>query len=155
MWHLTCDIWHMSHDTWHFTGDRWGQTRKKTIFCELWILGIQKWLRRKKRVQITTNLKSRQNSINQMFTPCAFFFFLLKGATWHYHAIYIASTHFASFTGYGDDIFEVISNLPFERFKFGWKFDKFGRKSFFLIELRGYRTVCIFPVWGGGGVNLL
>ena len=41
------------------------------------------------------------------------------------HSIYI----FASFTGYGDDIFEVISNFHVQGSKFGGKFDKFGGKS--------------------------
>ena len=51
-----------------------------------------------------TNLKSQQNSVNQIFNPHAFLFFLLTGATWYYHAIYIVFTYFASFTGYADDI---------------------------------------------------
>ena len=36
--------------------------------------------------------------------------------------------YFASFTGYEDDIFEVISYLHVQGFKFGRKFDKYGRK---------------------------
>ena len=77
-----------------------------------------------------TNLKSRQNSVNQIFNPCAFFFFLLTGATWYYHAIYIVFTYFASFTGYEDDIFEVISNLHVQGSKCGEIFYKFSGKSF-------------------------
>ena len=73
-------------------------------------------------------MKSRQNSVYQIFNPYAFFFFLLTGATWYYHAIYIVFTYFASFTGYEDDIFEVISNLHVQESKFGGKFDKFGGK---------------------------
>ena len=43
--------------------------------------------------------------------------------------IYIVLSYFASFTGYEDDIFEVIPNLHFRRTKHGGKFDKFGSKS--------------------------
>ena len=75
-------------------------------------------------------MKSRLNSVNQIFNPHAFLFFLLTGATWYYHAIYIVFTYFASFTGYEDDIFEVISNLHVQGSKFGRKFDKFGGKPF-------------------------
>ena len=71
-----------------------------------------------------TNLKLWQNSVNQIFNPCAFFFFLLTGARRYYHAIYIVFTYFASFTGYGDDIYK----FHVQRSKFGLKFDKFGRK---------------------------
>ena len=62
-----------------------------------------------------TNLKSRQNSVSQKFYPHAFFFFLLTGATWYYHAIYTV------FTGYEVDIFEVISNKHIQGSKFGGK----------------------------------
>ena len=37
---------------------------------------------------------------------------------------------FASFTGYKDDILEVISNLHVQESKFGRKIYKFGEKSF-------------------------
>ena len=43
---------------------------------------------------------------------------------------YIVFTYFASFTGYEDAIFEVVSNLHVEGSKFGGKLDKFGEKSF-------------------------
>ena len=66
-----------------------------------------------------TNLKSWQNSVNQIFNPNAFFFFLLTCAIWYFHATYIVFTYFASFTDYSDDIFEVISNLHVQGFKFG------------------------------------
>ena len=75
-------------------------------------------------------MKSQQNSVNQMFNPCELFFFLLTGATWYYHAIYIVFTYFASFTGYEDDIFEFISDLHVQGSKFGGKFDKLSGKSF-------------------------
>ena len=39
-------------------------------------------------------------------------------------------TYFVSFTGYGDDIFEVISSLHVQGYKFGGKCKKFGGKSF-------------------------
>ena len=75
-------------------------------------------------------MKSQQNRVNQIFNPCSFFFFLLTGATWYYNAIYIVLTYFASFTGYSDGIFEVISNLHVQGSKFGGKLYKFGGKSF-------------------------
>ena len=53
-------------------------------------------------------MKSGQNSVNQIFNPHAFFFFLLTGATSYYHAIYIVFTYLASFTGYEDDILKLI-----------------------------------------------
>ena len=43
--------------------------------------------------------------------------------------LFIVSTYFASFTGYEDDIFKVISNLHVEGSKFGRKNYKFGEKS--------------------------
>ena len=75
-------------------------------------------------------MKSRQNIVNQIFNPCAFFVFFLTGAIWYYHAIYIVLTYFASFTGYKDDIFEVISYLHVPGSKLGGKFDEFDKKSF-------------------------
>ena len=54
-------------------------------------------------------------------------------------------TYFASFTGYEDDIFEVISNLHTQGSTFGGKFDKFGGKSFFKIEICGIYGVGFFP----------
>ena len=38
-------------------------------------------------------------------------FLLFDRPTWYYHAIYIVLTYSALFTGYEDDILEVISNL--------------------------------------------
>ena len=77
-----------------------------------------------------TNLKSQPNSVNQMFNPWAFFFFLLTCARWYYHAIYIILTNFASITGNEDDIFGVTSNLHVQGSKIDAKFLKFGGKSF-------------------------
>ena len=57
------------------------------------------------------------------------FFFFLKVAIWNYYAIYRVLTYFASFTGYEDDIFEVISILPVQESKFGGYVYKFGGKS--------------------------
>ena len=65
------------------------------------------------------------------------------GATWYINAIYIAFTHFVSFTGYEDEIFEVISNLHIQQSKFGGKFYKFGR-ILFKMELRRVHGVCFF-----------
>ena len=50
------------------------------------------------------------------------FFFLLTGANLYYHVSYIV----ASFTGYEDDIFEVISDLHIQDSKFDRKIYKFG-----------------------------
>ena len=69
-----------------------------------------------------TNLKLRQNSVNQKFNPCEFFFSLLTGATWYYHAIYIVLTYFASFTSYEVNILDIFSNLRVQGPKFGGKF---------------------------------
>ena len=66
-------------------------------------------------------------------TKFIYFFFVLIGVTWYYHAIYITLTYFASFTSYKDEIFEVSSNLHIQRCKFGEKIYKFGEIFFFLI----------------------
>ena len=102
---------------------------KKTIF--LWTLNFENTdLAGKKTAWITTNLKLRESCISQRLNPHAFFFFLLTGATRYYHAIHIVLTYFASFTGYEDDNFEVISNLRVQGSKFGKKNYNFGEKSF-------------------------
>ena len=41
----------------------------------------------------------------------------------HEHTVYIVLTYFASFTGYKDDTFEVISNLHVQGSIFGGKFE--------------------------------
>ena len=97
---------------------------EKNIF--LWTLKFWEYRFGGKNMYITTNSKLRQNSVNQIFYPNAFFFFLLTGAIWYYHAIYIVFTYFASYAGYEDDIFEVISNLHVQESKFGGKIYKFG-----------------------------
>ena len=91
------------------------------------ILEMHIW--RKKRVNYN-KFEIATNCVNQIFNLKAFFFFLLTGATWYYHTIYLVFTYFASFTDYEDDIFEVISNLHVQRPKFGGKIYKFGGKSF-------------------------
>ena len=83
-----------------------------------------------KKAWITTILKLWQNSVNQTFNLNAFFFFLLTGAQWYYHTIYLVFTYFASFTDYEYDIFEVISNLHIQGSNFGGKIAKFCGKSF-------------------------
>ena len=55
--------------------------------------------------------------------------FFLTAVIWYYHAICRVLVYFASFTGYEDDIFEVISNLHDQEFKFGGYINKFGGKS--------------------------
>ena len=82
-----------------------------------------------KIAKIMTKSKSRQDCVNHIFNPSAFFLFLLAGATWYYHAIYIVFTQFASFTDCEDGIFKVISNLHVQGYKFGGKQDKFVKKS--------------------------
>ena len=81
-----------------------------------------------------TNLRLQQNSVNQIFNPCAFFYFFLTCAIWKYHAIYKVFTYFASLTGYENDIFEVISYLPVQGSKFDGKCEKLGGKSFFKLN---------------------
>ena len=81
------------------------------------------------------NTDLAEDFVNQIFDPWAFFFFLLTGATWYYYAIYVVFTYFASYTGYENDICEVISNLHVQGWKFGGKFEKCGGKSFSKSEL--------------------
>ena len=78
--------------------------KKKTFLCELKNFGSTDLAEKR---TIPTNLKLQQNSVNQIFNHRAFFFFLLTGASWYYHAIYIVNTYFASFTGYEDDILKL------------------------------------------------
>ena len=51
-------------------------------------------------------------------------------------------TYFASFTGYEDDIFEVISKLHLQGSKFGGKFEKFG--NFFFFNLTSQSSWSLF-----------
>ena len=104
--------------------------KKKTFFVNSEIFGFSFG---KKNMWITTNLKSRQNSVNQIFNPNAFFFFFLTEAIWYDHAIYRVLKYFLSFTGYEDDIFEVISNSYDQEFKFGGYIYKFGGLLFFVF----------------------
>ena len=53
----------------------------------------------------------------------------MTGTISYYNAIYIVFTYLASFKGYEDDIFEVISNLHVLKCKFGGKMGQFGGKS--------------------------
>ena len=92
-------------------------------------------------------MKLRQNNVNQIFNPHAFFFFLLIGATWYYHAIYIVFTYVASFTGYENDTFEVISNLHAQVSKFGGQFEKFGGKSVKKFNSAEFMELVFFQVW--------
>ena len=101
---------------------------KNHFFVNSEILGLQIW--RKKNPVNYDKLELWQNSVNQIFNPHAFLFFLLTGATWYYHAIYLVFTYVLSFTGCEYDIFEVISNLHRQGYNFGGKFDKFSGKPF-------------------------
>ena len=96
----------------------------------LWTLKFWEYWFGRKSAKITINFKLRQDSVNQLFNPNALFLFLLTGATWYYHAIYIVLTYFASLPVYEDDILEVISNLHVKESKFGGKICKFGKKTF-------------------------
>ena len=70
-----------------------------------------------KKFKIAT--KQRKSNIQ----PTCIIFLLLTGATWYDHAFYIFTfTYFASFIGYEDDIFKVISNLHVQGSKCGGKF---------------------------------
>ena len=77
------------------------------FFCALWNFGSTGLA--EKNAKITTSLKLRQNSVNQIFYPNAFVlpfercYMILQC---YLRTIYI----FASFIGYEDDIVEVISN---------------------------------------------
>ena len=75
-------------------------------------------------------MKCGQKSVNQILNLNALFYFILTGATWYYQTIttYIVFTHFALFTDYEDDIFEVISSLHVQGSKLGRKVNKFGGK---------------------------
>ena len=95
-------------------------------------------------------MKSRQNSVNQIFKPCAFFFFLLIGDTWYFHAIYVVFKYFSSFTGYEDDIFEGTSNLHIQGSKSDGNFDKFGSKYFFNVTPQSSWSL-LFPSPGQNG----
>ena len=97
---------------------------KNHFFVNSEIFRILIW--RKKRINYAI---LRQESVNQLFNPNAFFLFILTGAIWYYHAIHIVFTYFASFTGYEDDILEVSSNLHVQESKFGVKIYKFGGTS--------------------------
>ena len=99
-------------------------------------------------------MKSWQNNLNEIFNLNAFFFFLLTGATWYYHTIYLVFTYFALFTDYEDDIFEVISNLHVQGSKFGGKMTKFGGKSFKMLNSTEFIEF-VFSRYGGGSVFLL
>ena len=48
-----------------------------------------------------------QDCVNLIFNPDAFLFFLLTGAIWCFHAIYVVFTYFASFTGQEDDFLKL------------------------------------------------
>ena len=105
---------------------------EKNFFCELWNFG-------------NAHLAEKMRKLRQILNRCklcksicilnAFFFFLLTGATWYYHTIYLVFTYCALYTDYQDDIFEVISNLHVHGSKFGGKINKFGGKSFRKLNL--------------------
>ena len=78
---------------------------------------------------MTTNFQSRQNNVNQIFKPIAFFYLLLTGDTDITMIYFIVFTYFASVKGYEDDNVEVISYFHFQEPKLGGKMDQFGGKS--------------------------
>ena len=59
----------------------------------------------------------------------AFIFSFFTVDIWYYHAIYRVFKYFASFTGYKDDIFKVISNLYVQESKFGRYIYKLAGKN--------------------------
>ena len=84
----------------------------------------------KKRVN-NDKFEIATNCVNHIFNLNASFFFLLTGASWYYHTIYSVFTYFASFTDYEDDIFEFISNLHVQDFKFVRKIKNLAENLFF------------------------
>ena len=68
----------------------------------------------------------------------------MTGATSYYHAMYTVFGYFASFTGSEDDIFEDISNLYVQKFKFIRKNLQFWQKIFQKVKLHGVCDVCFF-----------
>ena len=56
--------------------------------------------------------KIATNCVNQIFNLNAFF--LLTGATWYYHTIYLVFTYFASFTDYEDGILKLFLIFTFK-----------------------------------------
>ena len=104
----------------------YSQSDLKNFFFELWNFG-NAHLAEKHKLQLIWN---REKLCDQIINLNAFFFFLLTGASWYYHTIYLVFTYFASFTDYEDDIFEGISNLHVQGSKLGGKINKFDRKSF-------------------------
>ena len=82
---------------------------------KLWTLKFWEYRFGRKKALMTTNLKSQQNRVNQIFNPNAFFFFLLTGyLKGYYHAIYIVFTYYTSFAGYEDDILELFLICTFK-----------------------------------------
>ena len=77
-----------------------------------------------------TNFKLQQNTINQIFYPHAFFFFLLTGATRYYHAIYIVFTYFPSCTGYEDDFLKLFLICTFKNQNLAKNFTNFAENLF-------------------------
>ena len=116
---------------------------KKPFFCELQNFGITH-LAGKKCVKYN-KYEIATNCVNQIFYLNAFFFFLLTGATWYYHTIYLVFTYFTSFTDYDDDIFEVISNLQLQGSKLTEKFTNLEEKKK-KVELHGVHGVSFFQV---------
>ena len=119
------------------------QTWKKHFFVNSETWGVQTW---RIKTQIKTNLKLRQNSLNQIFNPNALFFSLLGGTTLYYNAIYIPFTLFASSMGYEDDILEFISNLYAQGTKVGGKRTNFCGKSFKKVNSAEFMEFVFFPV---------
>ena len=96
----------------------------------LWILKFWKVTFGKKKRVNYDKVKIATNCVNQIVNLESLCFFLLTGATWYYHTIFLVSINFGLLLDYENYIFEVISNLHVQGSKFGGKINKFGGKSF-------------------------
>ena len=88
---------------------------------------------------MTTNLKPRQNSVNQIFNPNAFVFFLLTGDK-------NITMLYTLFTGYEDDIFYsyfLFATSSIQNWRKNGPIWQIIQKK---IELRGVHGVCFFQV---------
>ena len=89
-------------------------------------------------------MRLQQKCGNHKFHPNSFFIFLFSGIKWYLHGIDLVFTLNTSFTGYAADIFNVISNLYFQRSKFGRKSDKFRKRleEKNIVKFRVYSIEC-------------
>ena len=95
------------------------------------ILGRHIWQKKTRKFEIATNC------VNQIFNLKALYFFLLTGATYYYHTVYLVSIYFASFIDYKITFLKVFQIGTFKDPNLaGKKNNKFGGKSFKKITPR-------------------